>query len=260
MLRWLMVLAVLAGCEGRTAAPEGSGASHWLLPCVADADCGALSCLCGQCALTCDDGACPLGVCVADACGAEALCRAADDDAAQVDESIDQAEMRGEPVDDLEMEGEEPPFEVDEAWADGPLVGADNPRGVWQFHRPSPVDANVLELRADGTFIFTLGGCDAVDCAWGTWARDGNEIWLRPPDDELSFRWPDEFAMHAVDAVHLSARADGVVARVTAPDRESFEQTWLNQGLAVDCVDWSTGVSDAPAEPEHCHSPAYPDL
>lgn len=247
MLRWLTLGAVLMwGCDSRSPTPESSGASHWLLPCAADTDCGALICECGQCALPCEVGgdACAVGECVADACGAEALCRPL----TEAEESADNAVMMIEDA----------PAPAD-GWAAGPEVTADSPRGVWQFHRPSVVDANVLELRADGTFVFTLGGCDAVDCAWGTWALIDGAVRLAPPMGEATFRWPDEFAMHPVSAVELSPSADGAVAAVAAPDRDGYAQAWLSRGLAVDCVDWSVGLSDAPAEAQHCQSPPYPE-
>ncbi|MEZ4433708.1 MAG: hypothetical protein R3F65_14975 [bacterium] len=64
---WLLALA-LAGCITE-ASPPGSGRvdseSHWLSPCTADAECGALACLCGACTRPCGDDA---------ACGGEALC------------------------------------------------------------------------------------------------------------------------------------------------------------------------------------------
>jgi hypothetical protein len=148
---------------------------------------------------------------------------------------------------------------VDDAWASGPVVEADNPRGVWQFHRPSIVDANVLELRADGTFVYTLGGCDAVECAWGQWATVAGTIRLTPPPDEAVFRWPDEFALDVVSAVVLSPAPEGMNARVTAPDRADFEQAWRSRGLSLSCVDWSVAVSDTPADASSCRAPAYPD-
>ena len=250
MLRWLMIGAVLCvGCEGKTP-PKSSGASHWLLPCAVDADCGAaLACLCGQCSASCDadsdaeQDACPVGICVADACGGASVCRPAPADEAVIE------------LDEMQTEGPD-----GEGQFDPPRVDADNPDGVWQFHRPSIVDANVLELRADGTFIYTLGGCDAVECAWGHWETRADGIHLRPPEGEAGFRWPDEFALETVSAVVLSPNADGVAARVTAADRADFAQDWRVRGLAVDCIDWSVSLSDAPAEPQSCSAPAYPDL
>lgn len=166
------------------------------------------------------------------------------------DRSADDGSAEDRVVDDLP---------VDPAWTAGPSADGENPRGVWQFHQPSIIDGNVLELRADGTFVYTLGGCEAVQCAWGQWQSDVDGIRLLPPTDEGAFRWPDEFALHAVRTVVLSPTDEGVAARVEAADRLGYDQRWLNRGLSIDCVDWTAELSDAAAQAQHCRMPAYPN-
>jgi glucuronoarabinoxylan endo-1,4-beta-xylanase len=49
----------LGACEPEPAGPQGDSQTNWLISCRSDADCGALSCLCGVCTLACDeDSAC----------------------------------------------------------------------------------------------------------------------------------------------------------------------------------------------------------
>lgn len=61
-LATLATLLLVAGCsDSNDADPATSSQSHWLISCDADAACGdGLSCLCGVCTVTCEDG---------DACG-----------------------------------------------------------------------------------------------------------------------------------------------------------------------------------------------
>jgi hypothetical protein len=70
----LALALVWGGCKDDTEryAPDTDSETHWLQPCDEDAECGALSCVCGVCVEACDeDAACaPLGQ--------GALCRPAD--------------------------------------------------------------------------------------------------------------------------------------------------------------------------------------
>lgn len=76
--------ALLAGCIERSSVPSGprvDSESHWLSPCEADAQCGALQCICGVCSRDCGALACggeatcaPFG---ADTCGAVPACTTA---------------------------------------------------------------------------------------------------------------------------------------------------------------------------------------
>lgn len=50
----LLALGALAlGCEPSTPGPQGDSHTNWLRTCEVDQDCGALSCVCGVCTLTC---------------------------------------------------------------------------------------------------------------------------------------------------------------------------------------------------------------
>src|SRR6185436_8956632 len=46
-----------AGCDPSSPTPQGDSQTNWLKSCDADADCGALSCVCGVCTRACDGGA-----------------------------------------------------------------------------------------------------------------------------------------------------------------------------------------------------------
>jgi hypothetical protein len=46
-------LAAALGCTARSRSPSADSQAHWLKPCVEDAQCGELSCLCGVCSLVC---------------------------------------------------------------------------------------------------------------------------------------------------------------------------------------------------------------
>jgi len=56
--RLLLALSALAlGCEPPAPGPQGDSHTNWLRTCDADRDCGALSCVCGVCTLTCASAA-----------------------------------------------------------------------------------------------------------------------------------------------------------------------------------------------------------
>lgn len=79
-----LAIVALIGCIERSSPPSGprvDSESHWLSPCEADAQCGALQCICGVCSRDCDALACggeatcaPFG---ADTCGAVLACTTA---------------------------------------------------------------------------------------------------------------------------------------------------------------------------------------
>lgn len=59
----LLALSSFAfGCEPPAPGPQGDSHTNWLRTCEADADCGALSCVCGVCTLTCSGDADCAGV------------------------------------------------------------------------------------------------------------------------------------------------------------------------------------------------------
>ena len=60
-MRWLALSAILltaAGCQQDKGMGRTDSASHWMQGCLASAECGDLSCICGVCTAPCDTAIC----------------------------------------------------------------------------------------------------------------------------------------------------------------------------------------------------------
>jgi len=103
------------------------------------------------------------------------------------------------------------------------------------FHHDA-VDAVNLRINDDGTFKWTIYGCDFGASVEGVWTRSGDRIVLRSADGAQldwsnagSFRFPVDY----VEVVAVDGQLD--VTGKTNLGGVAFEQTWPSGGVCVAC-------------------------
>jgi hypothetical protein len=119
-------------------------------------------------------------------------------------------------------------------------------RAPFALHALGKADASTLTFEADGTWLWTLYGCDVVDCAGGNWIVEGDDLLLTALAGRRLF-WDREPA----EAVHVRHRRDGDVS-VRADSREA-DSGWAYGARCADCCGGGPGPEDTYA----CRSSHY---
>lgn len=104
--------------------------------------------------------------------------------------------------------------------------------GIW--HR-AQVDATNLEIKADGTFRWTIEGCDFGGGDCGVWkAHPEGGIVLRPAAGDTSFEWMGSGFRDAASALRVTRVGDTVVIRGTVGG-EVRDQKWELGRVCAQC-------------------------
>lgn len=97
------------------------------------------------------------------------------------------------------------------------------------------IDATNLRLEEDGTFRWTISGCDFGGGDEGRWTVDGDKVLLRSATAApLTWSHDGSFAFR-VDEVELSAGSGTLTAIGRNGGADAFEQTWLAGGACAIC-------------------------
>lgn len=140
-----------------------------------------------------------------------------------------------------------------------PLAVADGaPSGQTTYHLEGTVDAVNLVVVPDGSFFWTINGCDFFggDCA--IWTKQGVDIELRPIDARLLFRWVQggSFATEVVRVTLRPAGPDQVTADGVTTGGTAFKQRWSLGQICPSCGGLGPTAlypcSDPLAPPESC--------
>ncbi|HEY5926213.1 MAG TPA: hypothetical protein VIV11_31225 [Kofleriaceae bacterium] len=103
------------------------------------------------------------------------------------------------------------------------------------FHHDA-VDAVNLRISDDGTFQWTIYGCDFGATVDGVWTRSGETIVLRSADAaplDWSHGGSFRFQVDHVEVVAIDGRLDAVGK--TATHGVAFEQSWAAGGVCAVC-------------------------
>jgi len=119
-------------------------------------------------------------------------------------------------------------------------------RAPFALHALGKADASTLTFEADGTWLWTLYGCDVFDCAGGNWIVQGDELLLTALAGRPLF-WDREPA----EEVHVRHRRGGGVS-VGADSREA-DGLWAYGARCADCCGGGPGPEDTYA----CRSSHY---
>jgi len=111
------------------------------------------------------------------------------------------------------------------------------PTGLTIYHLEGAVDAVNLVVVPDGSFFWTINGCDFFggDCA--VWTKHGVDIELRPTDARLLFRWVQggSFATEVVRVTLRPAGPDQVTADGVTTGGTAFKQLWSLGQICPSC-------------------------
>ncbi len=101
------------------------------------------------------------------------------------------------------------------------LVGI-TPRNDWAgtYHLPDQADASNLVLDADGTFRWTIEGCDLGGGDCGTWKRSQpHTIVLQPSPGKASFQWSSGGGISPTTALNVSSNAGSADLVIEVPQK-----------------------------------------
>lgn len=106
------------------------------------------------------------------------------------------------------------------------------------YHLEGKVDAVNLALEPDGTFHWTIDGCDFFGGDCGDWTAEGSGAILRPRTGTGFFTWVHDGSF-AAKAVLVKLRPGPAGDQVTASgvqlDDQPFKQTWTLGRICPAC-------------------------
>ena len=106
------------------------------------------------------------------------------------------------------------------------------------YHLDGMVDAVNLALLADGTFHWTIDGCDFFGGDCGVWVPEGSGAILTPNAGVAAFNWVNG-GTFAARAVRVTLRPGPAGDQVTASglqlDGQPFKQTWNEGRICAMC-------------------------
>jgi hypothetical protein len=110
-----------------------------------------------------------------------------------------------------------------------PLVGA--------YHEAGEGDALNLVIDADGTWRWTINGCDFKGSACGTWAKNGDRLELSAPDAGKNAWINDVGLVDILGTLGATAQGDEMVitGRVDAGEVRGLEQRWQRGAVCPVC-------------------------
>lgn len=118
------------------------------------------------------------------------------------------------------------------------LVGT-TPRVEWAgtYFVPDKVDATNLVLEADGTFRWTIDGCDFSGGDCGIWKRSQpHTIVLLPSPGKAQFAWDGREGAGAVTQMNVVGDANGdLVMPISVPGAKPLAQRWKQGRVCVVC-------------------------
>jgi hypothetical protein len=110
--------------------------------------------------------------------------------------------------------------------------------GSWSL--PGHVDATNLEIRADGTFVWDIDGCDFGGGGEGRWRTDPvvgppGAFIFEPPRGQATFDWMDDVTFR-LPVASLRVARNGDHLSVSGDDRgKPFTQTWDPGSVCPNC-------------------------
>lgn len=128
------------------------------------------------------------------------------------------------------------------------------PDPVVGVYHLSQVDATNLQLDADGTFRWTIEGCDYGGGQCGRWTKDAaGEIMLSAGDAELEWSWDGSFKQ-GMRWLRVSKTSDGVHVEGETTSSEHVRQEWKAGRACAVC-----GGNLGPTGQSECNDP-LPDV
>ena len=120
---------------------------------------------------------------------------------------------------------------------------------VGTFHLDQ-VDATNLDVRADGTYQWSIEGCDFGGGQCGTWkVSDENTVVLESGSADVEWSYAGSFRQ-VVQTLKVKKNGDDVTVLGVTKDGESFEQSWKKGRSCALC-----GGSLGPTGQEACTAP-----
>jgi hypothetical protein len=106
------------------------------------------------------------------------------------------------------------------------------------YHLEGKIDAVNLALEPDGTFHWTINGCDFFGGDCGVWVAEGSGAILTPHSSLPSFDWVND-GTFAAKVVRVTLRpgpaGDQVTASGVQTDGQPFKQTWKQGRVCPEC-------------------------
>lgn len=94
-----------------------------------------------------------------------------------------------------------------------------------------------LAIGADGTFVWTLDGCDVIGGDEGRWEKEsGGRLTLLPARGRDTFRWSDGRFVGRVHELHLVRSAMGVEVEGRMETGETLRQSWTRGCVCPVCA------------------------
>jgi hypothetical protein len=157
--------------------------------------------------------------------------------------SVEQASVTGEP------RSSTPTKEA------APSAPPSAPTDLVGIYHLTQVDATNLELRADGTYTWTIEGCDFGGGQCGTWkAGLGGAVVLEADKDEMEWMHDGSFKRRVKTLRVEKDGAKGVTVQGITDDGEAFKQSWSAGRACAIC-----GGNLGPTGQEECDAP-LPDV
>ncbi len=136
------------------------------------------------------------------------------------------------------------------------LVGT-TPRAEWAgtYFVPDKVDATNLVLEADGTFRWTIDGCDFGGGDCGVWKRSQpHTIVLLPSPGKTKFNWNGGVGVSAVTEMNVVGDPSGdLVMQISSPGEKPLAQRWKQGRVCAVC-----GGGLGPTGQKQCTEPVNP--
>ncbi len=134
-----------------------------------------------------------------------------------------------------------------------PEAALERPDWALDFlHEVDGIDSTNLWLNEDGSFVWTINGCDFSGGGLGRWSVvSDSEITLLPPEGEDAFLWLDDISfMNEVESVTLTPADTGFVADAS----DNSTTRWATGASCADC-----GGDMGPTGQDECEQPfGYP--
>ena len=118
------------------------------------------------------------------------------------------------------------------------MLDGSEPPAATIYHLEGLVDAVNLAVSPDGTFFWTIDGCDFFggDCA--LWARQGSGMQLEPVPGKPSFRWVHNGSF-GTEVTRITLRpgpgADQATADGVTLTGVAFQQLWIAGRICPRC-------------------------
>jgi hypothetical protein len=156
--------------------------------------------------------------------------------------SVDQSSVTSEPKESTPMKEATPSSPV----APDSLVGT--------YHL-TQVDATNLQIRADGTYTWTIEGCDFGGGQCGTWRSGlGGTVILEADKDEMEWTHDGSFKQRVQTLRVEKDGTKGVTVQGITSDGQAFRQSWSAGRACAIC-----GGNLGPTGQETCDAP-LPDV